>query len=498
MKKFFLMAGVLAALLLSLCGCDGESKKAKESNVLTLVTAANFPPYEFIDGQQIVGIDVDIVKAVARKLNREVKVIDTKFDSVIGHIVTGKADVAASGITVTEERKKKVLFTIPYSRSAQIILVRKNSPVTGGADLKNNKRIGCQSGTTAYDYLRTHVITKKNSPLLQQFDNGSLAVEALKIGKLDAVVLDEEPAQVLARRNAKSIIALKEPLTSEEYAIALNKNDRELCAIFDAVIRELKFSGEMRKIVEHNTALAQQVRENKKKTFMFAFMQKFYDDFQTNFITDNRWQYIAGGFLKTVEISFFAVILGIVLGFTVAVIRATHDRTGRLKFLNTICRIYLTVIRGTPCVVQLLIIYFLILKSCDSKVVVACIAFGINSGAYVAEIIRSGIMSIDKGQFEAGDALGLTYWQTMGYVILPQALKNVLPALANEFIVLIKETSVSGYIALQDLTKAGDIIRSQTYDAFMPLMAVAGIYLGCVMFLTWLLGLLERRLKRNE
>ena len=192
------------------------------------------------------------------------------------------------------------------------------------------------------------------------------------------------------------------------------------------------------------------------------------------------------------------MLLGIFLGFTVAVIRATHDRTGRFKALDALCRLYLTVIRGTPCVVQLLIIYFVILKSCDNKVLVASIAFGINSGAYVAEIIRSGIMSIDKGQFEAGDALGLSYGQTMRCIILPQALKNVLPALGNEFIVLIKETSVSGYIALQDLTKAGDIIRSQTYDAFMPLMAVAAIYLACVMFLTWLLGIFERRLKRNE
>ncbi|MBR4884300.1 MAG: amino acid ABC transporter permease [Lentisphaeria bacterium] len=228
------------------------------------------------------------------------------------------------------------------------------------------------------------------------------------------------------------------------------------------------------------------------------FFQKLADDFRTNFITDNRWLYIWGGFLKTVQISFYAVFIGILLGFAVAVIRTTHDRTGRHKFLNFICKIYLTVIRGTPCVVQLLIIYFVILKSCDNKVLVACIAFGINSGAYVAEIIRGGIMSIDKGQFEAGDALGLSYGQTMRYVILPQALKNVLPALGNEFIVLIKETSVSGYIALQDLTKAGDIIRSQTYDAFMPLIAVAAIYLGCVMLLTWLLGILERRLKRNE
>ena len=468
----FLQGVFTLLLLLLLCGC-GNEKQSTET--LTLVTAAGFPPYEFINGQQIVGIDVDIARAVARKLKRELVIIDTKFDSVIGHIVTGKADIAASGITVTEERKKKVIFTIPYSRSAQVILVPKNSPIKSAADLKKKKRIGCQSGTTAYDYLRTHVITGKNSPLLQQFDHGAVAVEAMKIGKLDAVVLDEEPASVLAKRNAEKVIALPEPLTSEEYAIALNKQDKKLCETVNSVILDLQKSGELKRIVNHNTALAKQVEERKHQTSTFwMFFQKIADDFRTNFITDNRWLYIWGGFLKTVQISFYAVFIGILLGFAVAVIR------------------------GTPCVVQLLIIYFVILKSCDNKVLVACIAFGINSGAYVAEIIRGGIMSIDKGQFEAGDALGLSYGQTMRYVILPQALKNVLPALGNEFIVLIKETSVSGYIALQDLTKAGDIIRSQTYDAFMPLIAVAAIYLGCVMLLTWLLGILERRLKRNE
>lgn len=191
--------------------------------------------------------------------------------------------------------------------------------------------------------------------------------------------------------------------------------------------------------------------------------------------------------------------LGILLGFTVAVIRSTHDKTGKLRFLNLLCKIYLTVIRGTPVVVQLLIIYFVIFGSVNvSKVLVAIVAFGVNSGAYVAEIIRSGIMSIDKGQFEAGRSLGLSYLQTMVYIILPQAFKNVLPALGNEFIVLLKETSVSGYIALQDLTKAGDIIRSQTYTAFMPLIAVAVIYLAVVMLFSFLLGKLERRLKNNE
>ena len=225
----------------------------------------------------------------------------------------------------------------------------------------------------------------------------------------------------------------------------------------------------------------------------------FCDSFYLNFIKDDRWRYLWDGFWTTIGISFAAVLLGVLLGFTVAVIRSTHDKTGKLRLLNWLCKLYLTVIRGTPVVVQLLIIYFVIFGSVNiSKILVAIVAFGVNSGAYVAEIIRGGIMSIDKGQFEAGRSLGLSYIQTMIYIILPQAFKNVLPALGNEFIVLLKETSVSGYIALQDLTKGGDIIRSQTYTAFMPLIAVSLIYLAVVMLFSWLLGKLERRLKNNE
>ena len=192
-------------------------------------------------------------------------------------------------------------------------------------------------------------------------------------------------------------------------------------------------------------------------------------------------------------------MIGVVLGFLIAIVRTTHDKTGKLKILNAICKVYLTVIRGTPVVVQLMIIYFIIFGSVDiSKVLVAIIAFGINSGAYVAEIFRSGIMSIDNGQFEAGRSLGFNYAQTMMYIIMPQAFKNVLPTLCNEFISLLKETSVSGYIALQDLTKGGDIIRSRTYDAFMPLIAVALIYLAMVMIFTKLVSLLERRLRNSD
>ena len=201
----------------------------------------------------------------------------------------------------------------------------------------------------------------------------------------------------------------------------------------------------------------------------------------------------------TLEVTFLAVLIGILLGLFVAIVRSTYDKTHKLKILNFICNIYITVIRGTPVVVQLLIIYFVVFASMDvSKVFVAVMAFGMNSGAYVAEIFRSGIMSIDQGQFEAGRSLGFNYAQTMVHIIMPQAFKNVLPALGNEFIVLLKETSVAGYIALQDLTKGGDIIRSRTYDAFMPLIAVALIYLVMVMIFTKLVALLERRLRNSD
>ena len=228
-------------------------------------------------------------------------------------------------------------------------------------------------------------------------------------------------------------------------------------------------------------------------------MQELKSSFISNFIDDNRWRYITDGLKITLLVTVFAVLIGVVLGFLIAIVRTTHDKTGKLKILNAICKVYLTVIRGTPVVVQLMIIYFIIFGSVDiSKVVVAIVAFGINSGAYVAEIFRSGIMSIDNGQFEAGRSLGFNYAQTMMYIVMPQAFKNVLPALANEFITLLKETSISGYIAIPDLTKGGDIIRSQTYDPFLPLFGVAIIYLIIVMILTAGVHKLETRLRTNE
>ena len=227
-------------------------------------------------------------------------------------------------------------------------------------------------------------------------------------------------------------------------------------------------------------------------------MSDFISSFQLDFIKDDRYMYLLRGLGNTLLIAVLAVLLGIVVGFLVAIIRATHDKHGGLNILNFICKVYLTIWRGTPTMVQLLILYYIILVSLNSKIAVAVIAFGLNSAAYVAEIVRSGIMAVDEGQFEAGRSLGLNYGQTMRLIILPQAFKNVLPALANEFITLLKETSISGYIAIPDLTKGGDLIRSQTYDPFLPLFGVAIIYLVIVMILTAGVHKLEMRLRTNE
>ncbi|MFC2582607.1 MAG: amino acid ABC transporter permease [Lachnoanaerobaculum saburreum] len=217
--------------------------------------------------------------------------------------------------------------------------------------------------------------------------------------------------------------------------------------------------------------------------------------FILNFITDDRWMSLLKGLVVTLKVTLFAVILGFVLGFSVAIVRDVYENTKKLKVLNFLCNVYLTVIRGTPVVVQLLIIYFVIFSSIKiDKSIAAVLAFGINSGAYQAEIFRSGINSVPKGQMEAGRSLGFSYRQTMVNIIMPQAIKNVLPTLGNEFIVLMKETSVAGYIALEDLTKAGDIIRSRTYSAMMPFLAVALLYLIMVMFFSHLLKMFERRL----
>ena len=233
-------------------------------------------------------------------------------------------------------------------------------------------------------------------------------------------------------------------------------------------------------------------------------------EIQRTFVEKDRWKAFLTGLENTLLITLLAALLGIVIGIVIAAIRTTFDNNKDnmkhnksfgyyvLGFFNALAKVYLTIIRGTPVVVQLMIIYLIIFANGGNDILIAALAFGINSGAYVAEILRGGIMSIDKGQFEAGRSLGFNYVQTMYYIIIPQVLKNVLPTLLNEFIALLKETSVAGYIGIVDLTKAGNIIGGTTYSYFMPLISVALIYLAIVMLLTWVVGIIERRLRKNE
>ncbi len=230
--------------------------------------------------------------------------------------------------------------------------------------------------------------------------------------------------------------------------------------------------------------------------------------FYQTFILEDNYQYFVKGLGTTLTVTVFALVIGVIIGVLVAIIRSAHDQQPErkkglpLKILNGICKVYLTVIRGTPMMVQLLIMWFVVwasARSTDSNMMkCAILAFGINSGAYVAEIFRSGIMSIDKGQMEAGRSVGLTYAATMRYIIIPQAFKNVLPALGNELITLVKETSVVTVIGLRDLTKGAMIVQSKTYQALIPYFAIAAIYLVIVMFLTWVMGKLERRLRQSD
>lgn len=359
--------GTLSSIVQNYIGEDDQKGKtpyqkkdiSRPNGTLVMGTNAAFKPYEYYENGKIVGIDADIMQAVCDELGMELKIEDMEFDSIITAVVSGKADVGAAGMTVTEDRKKNVDFTDSYTTAKQVIIV----------------------------------------------NSGNGAVEKQ------------------------------------------------------------------------------------------SFLQKL----KNNFVTENRYQYLLTGLKNTLIITVFAVLLGVFLGFIIALIRTSHDQNGGLNILNAICRVYLTVVRGTPAMIQLLIIYYVVFASVNAnKILVAVIAFGLNSAAYVAEVVRSGIMAVDPGQFEAGRSLGLGYRVTMTSIIIPQAIKNILPALCNEFISLLKETSISGYIGLVDLTKGGDIIRSITWEAYIPLLAVALIYLMIVMLLTMLVNRLERRLRTNE
>lgn len=470
MKKWFLIISLICIIFVT--GCRNEKEK------LILVTEAGFAPYEYYDNGEIVGVDIDIAKEVAAELGMDLEIKDVAFDSIINEVKTGKSDIGAAGISHTEERAKEVDFTINYMESKQVLIVDKNSLISSPRNLRNEK-IAVQLGSVADTYLTEKV----PSVTVIREKKFLAAFQDLRDGKVDGVVMDEVPARELV---GDDYIILDEELVTDYYGMIVSKGNTELLNKTNTVIKRLQDEGKIDEfLLKHMGVKSTQSSKNN------SFLDKIY----YTIIYDGRYQYILDGFIHTIIIALGAVILGSILGSCTAIIRNIYDNKKKLGILNYLAKGYVTVIRGTPSILQLMIIYYVIFKATPINILfVGIMAFGINSGAYVAEVIRAGINSVDKGQIEAGYALGLSYSQIMRYIVVPEALKNILPALGNEFITLVKETSVGAYIGIIELTKASDIIASRTYDYFFPLILIAFIYLAITLVLTKLIAIMERRL----
>lgn len=469
-KKKFLIIFIICLLFLTSCG--------EKKNKLVLATEAGFAPYEYYDNGEIVGIDIDIAKEIAKELNLDLVIKDVAFDSIISEIKTDKSDIGAAGISYTEERAKEVDFTIDYMDSKQVIITKKGSHITKPMDLVNIKA-AVQLGSVADSFLT------ENYPQVTIIREKKFlaAIQDLKDSKVDCVVMDETPAKELI---TDEMTILEEPLVIDHYGMIVKKGNRELLNSANKVIQKLKDDGTIDNFMLKHLGVK---KETKKSS------NGIYDKFYYSVIYDGRYKYILTGLEHTIIIALGAVVLGVFLGGLTAIFRNIYDNTKKLKLLNILAKTYVTVIRGTPSILQLMIIYYVIFKATNvNTVLVGILSFGINSGAYVAEIIRAGINSVDKGQIEAGYALGLRYSQVMNKIVVPEALKNILPALGNEFITLVKETSIGAYIGIMELTKASDIIASRTYDYFFPLFIIALIYLMITLVLTKLFNIMEAKL----
>ena len=369
--------------------------------------------------------------------------------------------------------------------------------------------------SSAYDFYRAEKDAGRMvnaTKIRQNFDNGFIEVASKgeKVsGEIDIYVYELEEA-------AAEEDALAMPF--EDTILRVYLSDEVINTVFGGLLNvcndainteEFSYNGETLSIMNLTTLKRGisdcfsirnfSIDKPDSSAYFVSIWNSFCDEFYRNFIKNAQWSYLAKGLLTTIEITLLAALFGILIGFICAIVRCTYEKTGKLMILDQIVRLYLTVIRGTPLMIQLMIIYFVLLLPVGiEKFPAAVLCFSINSGAYVAEIVRGGIMSVDGGQIEAGRSLGLNYIQTMYHIVVPQAFKAVLPSLANEFITLLKESSVAFYIGVADLTQGGLKIRSITYSNFMPLIAVAVIYLVMVLILTRLVGVLERRLRKDE
>ena len=488
-KAFFTQFSVSAFLwvlcflgLSQVAFAKNEVSEIKERGRIVLVTNAEFEPFEYKEGSETVGIDIDIAKEIAKRMGVEIEIKDVSFDALPLELSRGSCDFALAGISYSEDKDRNVDFSNEaYFDAKQAIIVPKESRIKGREDL-SGKKIGVHMGTTGDIYCTEHF---KNSEI-SRLPNSTLAVLEMISGRIDAVVIDNLPAKNLEAKHAGLIKVLDDYLFEEQYRVVVPEGS-ELRDYIDKILVELKQDGTIEKIIESYTSSP------------YDFGHGFWGLVYNGLINKGRYKNILEGLCNTLKITCGALIIGVVIGSVIAFAKLSKSKKISMKILKKLADFYLTVIRGTPVVVQLFVIYYFIFVSTDlSKVAVAMIAFGINSGAYVGVVLQSGILSVDSGQYEAARSLGLSSKDAMIKVVFPQALKNVIANLCNEFIDLIKETSVAGFIGIMDLSRAGDIIRTQTLDPFVPLLSVALIYLLIVSILSWFMDLIERRLRKSD
>lgn len=478
MRKTKLKLIIIGAvvLILALAGALFVAKKPQTNQpTLIMATEAGFKPFDYHQNGQVVGFDVDLAQEIAKDTGRELKIEELSFDGLIPALQAGRVDMIIAGMTVTEDRARNVNFSDPYYEASQMIIVHQDSAISSAEDLRHRK-IGVQMGTTGDTMVDDITGAQK-----LQLPSVPPLFQELNSKRIDAIILDNAPATTYIHNNPKLKI-LDQKLSTENYAVAVSKDDHELLSQVNKTIDRIKTDGTYDQM-----------------------MTKYFGDDQTPpqgkmtfseiFFGDNRYLLLIKGLWVTLALTLMSIILGIILGLV-----ATIMRISKIKPLVFISRLYTTVIRGTPLLVQLLLLYYVVFGSLQiiPKLIIAAIAFGINSGAYIAETLRSGFEALPKGQWESAESLGFNYLQTIYYVTLPQVLRNSLPGLVNELIALIKETSVVGWIGLNDLMRGADNIRFQTATAFESLTAAALIYLLITTILTKVSHRIEQRLDQND
>ncbi|HCY8528174.1 TPA: ABC transporter permease subunit [Staphylococcus aureus] len=455
---------------------DQTWEKIKERGELRVGLSADYAPMEFehtVNGKtEYAGVDIDLAKKIAKDNNLKLKIVNMSFDSLLGALKTGKIDIIISGMTSTPERKKQVDFSDSYMMTKNIMLVKKDK-VNEYKDIKdfNNKKVGAQKGTEQEKIAQTEIENASITSLSRLPD----VILALKSGKVEGAVVEKPVAEAYLKQNPKlGISNVKFNEEEKDTVIAVPKDSPKLLSQINKTIKEVKDKG---LIDKYMTNAANAMNDDS------GFISKY-------------GSFFLKGIKITILISLIGVALGSILGAFVALMKLS-----KIKIISWIASIYIEILRGTPMLVQVFIVFFGITAALGldiSALVCGTIALVINSSAYIAEIIRAGINAVDKGQMEAARSLGLNYRQTMKSVIMPQAIKNILPALGNEFVTLIKESSIVSTIGVSEIMFNAQVVQGISFDPFTPLLVAAALYFVLTFVLTRIMNMIEGRLNASD